>query len=507
MPTKSYGGRPPGPLSGLLRSFRNLREKMGRPKKDEILNGPVYSVLFKLAWPLMISSLLQTLYNLFDTFWLGRLPGEEGKLALGAMSISWPFVFFTLSLGIGLGIAALALISQHTGARNFEEANRDAGQLYFVLIVLSIIMGAVGFLTTRAFLGALTGGGPIVDYGVRYLQVIFLGLPFLITFFAFSFIMRAWGDTITPMKLMLLSVTINVVLDPILIFGLGPFPHMGIRGAAIATVFARAVASLLAIHLLFSGKVGLKLELSYLKPQVKKIKKFFKIGIPATTARIGDSIGFIILMGLLANLPNRQNVLAAYGVGNRIINITFVVLGGFGMAMSTMVGQSLGADREDRLDEVTQKGLGLMVLFMAVISIFLFLFRRSLIGIFVPGKTEIINIGAEFLAILAIGGPFFAVFNGVSGILSGSGHTGQEMTLSLARLWALRLPLIFLFAFVLNWYSTGAWWGMVISNIIVAVLSLMIYKLGWWREKVIDEETVGRPAIAVMDKKEKKEES
>ena len=500
----------PRKISGYFtRMYLYLNERLGKPGKDEILDGSVVTVLFKLGWPIMVSSLLQTMYNLIDTIWIGRLPGDEGVNSMGAMSLAWPFVFLMLSIGMGLGIAALALVSQHTGARNYEEANKDAGQLFFILIVLSVTLGIVGFFITEPVMTLLSGGGPLVKYGTQYLQVIFLGLPFMMLFFAFSFVMRAWGDTITPMKLMLLSVIINVILDPILIFGTGPLPfidltipslpvfgaipHLGIQGAAIATVFSRLIGTLIAVYLLFSGRVGIKLKLDYLKPRIDKIKKFFDIGIPATAARVGDSLGFLLLVGILANLPNKEEVLAAYGVGSRVINITFIFLGGLGMAMSTMVGQTLGAEREDRLDEVSNKGMALMISFMAALSLILYLFRFQLIGFFIPGEEKVIEIGASFLAILAIGGPFFAIFNAVSGILNGSGHTKQQMVISLARLWALRLPLVYIFAFILGWLTIGAWWGMVVSNIISALLAFVIYKKGWWKEKVIEKGPLRSP--------------
>ena len=137
----------------------------------------------------MISSLLQTMYNLIDSFWIGRLPGDEGVNSLGAMALSWPLVFVMISLGMGLGIAALAMVSQHTGAKNYEEANKDAGQLYFILIVLSVVLGVVGFIFTEPMLNVISGGSELVYYGTQYLSVIFLCLPFLMLFFSFSFIL------------------------------------------------------------------------------------------------------------------------------------------------------------------------------------------------------------------------------------------------------------------------------------------------------------------------------
>jgi len=484
--------------------FAELKQKMGRPTKDEMLEGDIVPVLFKLAWPMMVASLLQTAYNLIDTIWLGRLPGEEATLSVSAVSLAWPFVFLLLSVEIGLGTAAIAMISQHTGAKKYEEANHDTGQLFFLFIFLSIILGAVGFFVTEDFLNFLTGEGAMVPYATAYLQIIFLGFPVLLTFAAFSFSLRAWGDTLTPTMVMAVSVLLNVVLDPLLIFGLGPFPRMGIQGAAAATVLARSVGACIAVYMLYAHKVGIRVRLSHLKPDPDKLKKFLTIGFPATLARMEESVGFVVLTGLLAMLPYQEEVLAAYGIGGRVINITFVVLMGMMMSVSTMVGQALGADNRSRAEKTTDRAMKLMIILMTVISVILVIFRYPIMRFFIPGESRVIEIGAMFLAILAIGAPFFAIYEAVSGALNGSGHTGQQFGLSLIRLWGLRIPMILIFAFVFTLHSTGAWMAIALSNVGAGTAAYWLYKKGWWKEKIIDKDSILIPKIKKFFKAEKK---
>ncbi len=477
--------------------INGIKERMGRPGKDEILEGSVIRVMFKLAWPLMISSFLMTLYNLVDTIWLGRLPYPENEFSVGAMGMSWSIMFLMMGLGMGFGVAALALISQHTGAGMHEEACRDAGQLYMLSILFSVIIAIIGFVATPSLLAALTGTGEeaaeLARYGTRYLRIVFLGLPFMFMLYSFQFILKGWGDTITPMLVTAVSVTINIILDPILIFGIGPVPGMGIQGAAIATVITKGVGALTGFYLLFRGNLGITLKLSHMKPRFDKLKKLLVIGIPAALGREGSAFGFILIWYFINRLPNQSVAAAAYGAGNRILNITFLIMGGLAMAMSTMVGQSLGADMKERADEVAKKGLLLLFGLMGFIAVALFLLRNIMIAFIIPGAPDVIAEGGNFLMIFALAMPFFGIFRGISGILEGSGHTVKLMVLSLSRLWGLRVPLAYIFAFVVGWYSSGIWLGMALSNVIGACLALVVYARGRWKKGIIEKGTRAAP--------------
>ncbi|MFO7792855.1 MAG: MATE family efflux transporter [Candidatus Saliniplasma sp.] len=501
--------------------FGKLKRRMGRPGKDEILEGNIIAVMFKLGWPIMVATFLRTLYNLVDTIWLGRLPGEEATYSVAATSQAWSVVFIIMSLEIGMGIAALALISQYTGAKKYEKASEFAGQLYFIVIILSIVLGIVGYFSSPYLLELLTGHGPesagLADYGTRYLQIIFMGIPFMFLFFAFMFILRGWGDNVTPMKIVAFTATLNMVIDPILIFGsgavvsLGPLtftvptffgysvPKMGIEGAAYATIGTRAIGTIYSIYLMFSGKLGIQVKPSYLIPDLSKIWQFIKVGLPASAGRFFSALGFLILWGIIYRLPNPDVAGAAYGAGSRILNITFLVVGGVTMAMSTMVGQGLGADLVERTEKVTKTGLVALVILTSFIAVTIFLTRNIVLGFIVPGKPDVISSGAEYLLIFSLSMPFFGIFRGITDIFGGSGHTIQKMVLDLTRIWAFRLVFVFGFGLFLGMGETGVWVGMAISNVAAAALAFAVYSKGWWKEKVIHDKPVSVPKTSVDD--------
>ncbi len=491
--------------------YQKLRRYMGKPGKDEILEGNILIVMLKLGWPIMVATFLRTLYNLVDTIWLGRLPVEEASYAVAASSQAWSVVHIIMALEIGFGIAALALISQYTGSKRYKTASKYAGQLYFTVIILSVILGAIGYLSTPYLMDMLTGGGEegakLALYGTQYLQITFLGMPFMFLFFAFMFIMRGWGDNITPMKIVAVTTTLNLIIDPILILGsgyvisIGPWsltiptifgysvPSLGIRGAAIATVATRGVAAVYSFYLMFSGKLGIHVKLSYLRPDFDKIKKLVKVGIPASFGRFGSSFGFLILWAIIYRLPNPGVAGAAYGAGSKILNITFLVMGGITMAMATMIGQSLGADDIERSEEVAKTGLITLTALMSVIAVVIFMARNLLIGFIVPEDPAVISEGAEYLLLFSLSMPFFGIFRAVTKIMGGSGHTVQQMILNLTRIWGLRLVFVFFFALVLGWYSRGVWVGMAFSNVVAAAIAMVLYYTGMWKEKIIEDES------------------
>lgn len=477
--------------------LRDLKAKFSQPSKEDIISGSIIVVLFKLGWPMMMSSLLQTAYNLIDTLWLGRLPAPENELAVSAVSLAWPFVMLMVAIEMGLGIAGIALISQNTGAKRYEEARRDAGQMYFIFILFSILLGAVGYFMAEPFLELITSpGSEVVEPAAAYLQIIFIGFPSLITFAAFTFSLRAWGDTITPTLVMGASVFINILLDPIFIFGIGPVPHMGIRGAAVATTLSRTIGLMIAIHMLYHRKVGLWITLDHLKPDWNRIKKFFKIGIPATIARALDSSEFLVFAAALTYLPMHTSVLAAYGVGGRILGLSFVVMWGLGMALTTVVGQSLGADKKDRAEEAARKGMLVMVILMSAIALMLVAIRGEAFNFFIDDASDdVVRIGGEFLLILAIGAPFFAIFEAVSATLNGAGQTKQQLGISVTRLWVLRIPLLLILAFAMGMDSTGAWLAIALSNVGSGTVAYMVYRKGWWKKKVIEKGPLAKPPL------------
>ncbi len=460
---------------------------MARVSTEQILHGPLVRTMVRLGWPAMVTSLLQALYNLADAFWIGHLPPETSGPSVAAIQVSWPVVWLLISFVAGLsGAAASALIGQYTGAQRHDEANVALTQIFAFLVTAGVAMAAAGFVLAPKLLPLLVTEGAVTDQASLYIRVIFLGLPLLGVPFLFQFSLSAYGDTVTPMLVNSTGVALNLLLDPALIFGLGPFPSLGLLGAAIATVTSQGTAAVLALGLLVRGTKGIRLIPTQVRPQWKWFRKITSIGLPAAVGQSGTAFGFVVLMAIIGRVPNATVALAAYGIGDRIFGLLFIAMHGLGVGLTTILGQSLGADMLERAWTAVRRGMAFMFGLLAVEATIIWLLRAPLMAAFIPGREDVIAAGVEFMGIFAWGLPFFGVFVAIEAVFRGSGHNVPTMIMGLTRLWALRVPLCALFALVWEMGATGVWYGMMASNVAAAAIALGLFATGSWQRKVID---------------------
>jgi len=317
------------------------------------------------------------------------------------------------------------------------------------------------------------------------MQFIFWGIPLIFIVFTFQSILSAKGDTITPMYINLFTVILNLMLDPFLIFGWWCFPHLGVMGAALATVICQGIAASISLYLLFKGTKGIRITLNGLIPAWKWLEKIFKIGLPAAIGHSTTAFGFVLVMAIIGRMNNPETVIAAYGVGDKLINIIFIVVDGLGTGIMTLIGQNLGANLIGRAKEIAKKSLQVAFLITLLEATLVFALRIPLFKLFIPDRPDIISEGIHFLTIFTLGMPFFGLTGAMMAIFRGSGHNVQPMIVDIIRLWVLRIPLAY---FLGNQFgSTGIWWAMALSNIITAIVALYYYFRGGWKKQVIHE--------------------
>jgi putative MATE family efflux protein len=489
-----------------------------RVSDESITEGSLVRPLFHLAWPIVVIQLLQVTYNVVDTLYLGRLSAE----AVGAISLAFPLIFLLIAVAGGFTTAGAILVAQYTGAEGDRSAGLVAGQTIFTVSVLSVFIGIAGYFYTRPALELLPSdadtAATVIPLAADYMEVIFAGIPLMFGFFVFSALMRGYGDTRTPMAVMLVSVVLNVFLDPFLIFGfadnplfewlasvpvagaldpvaleaslfaLTGFTGYGIEGAAIATIFSRGVATAIGFWLLFATGLGPAVAVSHLVPDLGFIRDIFQLGLPSSVEQTTSALAMITLTAMVVTFS--PPVVAAYGLGNRLISLVFLPAMGLGRAIDTMVGQNLGADRADRAARSVKLAAGTGAGVMFLVAVVAVTFTEPIVGVFlgdVPDAPATVSYAVEYVRIRSVEFAFIGVSQVILGAFRGAGNTKTAMVISILTLWVGRVASVGYLVFIAGWGATGVWVGMALGNVLGAVVGVAWFARGTWTERYIDE--------------------
>jgi putative MATE family efflux protein len=452
--------------------------RISRMDRSRLLTGSIPGALLRLSLPVMATFLLQTLYSMADAFWLGKL----GREAISAPGISFPILFFFVSLGAGFSVAGTALVAQYTGSGQREQANLAAGQTLIFLLMGAVIISMVGIIASGSILRLMQTPVDVFSNAHLYLRVLFAGIPFMAISFVYGGIMRGAGDAITPMIIDIVTNSLNILLDPFFIFGWGFFPRMEVAGAAAVTVSCRFLASAACVTLLITGARGLRVRWPQIRPRSGYLGRILRIGMPAAIGQSGASLGFMVTQGFVNSFGSA--VVGAFTVAVRVIHLINVPGMGFSAGASALIGQNLGADQVKRAEKTVWWGVGMVAAFLAVGCSVLVFASEPIIRLFIADP-EVIAEGIVLFRVISYSVFFFGIIMVVFGAFQGSGKTTPVMVLSLTRLWLLRIPLAYLFSFILAWGHLGIWWAMFISNVVISLSGLYWFSRGTWKQKVI----------------------
>jgi putative MATE family efflux protein len=458
-------------------------------RRIDMTRGPIAPGIIALSWPLIIGNLLQTAYNLADMYWVGRVSPE----AVAAVSLMFPTSWLFISVAMGLTASTVALVSQHVGAGADRTAERVVAQSLLLSIAVSITLGMLGYIGRHPLLWALGAEDIVYREALAYAEVLFISLPFTFIFFVFRSSLRGAGDTRTAMWLVVLSAGLNVVLDPIFILGWGPVDAMATQGAAVATLIARAVTAAVGLGVLLQGGWGIRLRPTDLRIDTALMRRVVTIGYPATLDGLARSFAAVALAAVVARFG--PVVTAAYGIGLRLMSVSWTVSGAVGQATATGVGQNLGADRPDRAATVTWWATAGTVVLLGGVSLVVLASPGWFMRLFIADAAVI----AEGVHMLRIVAPVWGVLGGlmvIQGAFRGAGRTRISMVLSLISRYVIRFPIGLVLAFPLAWGITGMWLGLSISGVGAFLLGIWWFRRGDWRQSVIEH----TPSTAVADR-------
>ena len=458
-------------------------------KRVDMTTGAVTPKLFSLSWPLVLGNLLQTFYNLADMFWLGRYSAE----AVAAVALMFPTAWMFISVAMGLTAAANAIVSQHIGAGNERAAQNVVAQTVILALVIASLLALIGFLIRHPLVALIGAEGAVYDAAIAYLEIILITIPFTFLFFVFRAVLRAAGDTKTAMWLMVISAGINVVIDPVFILDWGPFLGLGAQGAAIATLISRIFAAAVGLYILLHGGWGIKMRVGDMRPDYDVLRQLIAVGYPSSLDGLVRSFAAVAFAALVARFA--ASAIAAYGIGIRLMSVTWTVSGAIGQGAATGVGQNLGARQPGRASEVVWKGTaGTMALLFAFGGL-VFLFPETFMRIFIADPEVV----AEGVVLLQITAPVWAFFGGlmvIQGGFRGAGATKTAFVLSLLSRWLFRIPLAYWLAFTppLTPVSvTGLWTGWAVAAVLAFVVGALWFTRGTWQDAIVDEGEEPRP--------------
>ncbi|PIR87928.1 MAG: MATE family efflux transporter [Candidatus Harrisonbacteria bacterium CG10_big_fil_rev_8_21_14_0_10_45_28] len=450
---------------------------MFKSKSKNLTEGPIFKSILVLAIPIIFSSLLQTTYNLTDTFWVGRL----GAGAVAAVSLSFPVMFLIFAVGGGLAVAGTILVAQYKGKKDEFSVDHVTSQTFSMMFIVSILIGIIGYLISPSIISFIGADAIVNPMAIEYLRVSFLGVLFVFIYYVFESLMRGVGNAKTPVFIVSATVLLNLVLDPLFIFGWGPFPAMGVSGAALATVCTQALAAIVGVILLFSGRYGLRLKFKSLKPDFPLIRKMFFLGMPSSIEQSSRALSFVFLTLLAAKFGTIA--LAAYGIRNRISSFLILPALGLAVAASAIIGQNLGAQKPERAQKTAKAALIATFISLTTLGMVFFIFAENIIGWFVPGDLEVIKMGTLFLRITAPTLGLLGIEIVAGGILRGAGATASAMTLAVVSLWVLHIPVAFLLVNYTSLSEVGLWISFAFGNVTGATLGLILLKKSNWQNK------------------------
>ena len=458
---------------------------MGRPQ--DLTRGPLLGALVRLATPVVVMQIAHTLYHWIDVVWVGRLGAE----ATAALTTSFFALWTAWAIGDMTGVAVAATVSRHVGAGDRAAAGYGAAQGVLLAVFSGVAVSILGGLAAGPLFGVLGTPPGVAVQATTYLRIVLAGATISYLYIVGESVLRASGDTRTPLTVIASSLGLNAVLDPFLIFGWGPFPAMGVAGAATATVIAQAFAVAWFAVLAWSRHPAFPFDFAALsRPSPRYATALARIGVPFCLMGILYSVVYLWLARVAA--PFGTTALAVVGLANRIESLTYLAAVGFGLACEAMVGQNLGAGRPERAERAAWLSTGLMAGLGLVVSLLMAVVPEALLGGF-TSDPEVVARGVPYLRILALCQAFTALEIVLNGAFAGAGDTLPPSLISVT-VSLLRIPLAVGLAHGLGLGLPGIAWTITLTCIGRAIIVALWFRRGRWKTKALVTASAAPPS-------------
>lgn len=475
-PQTAPSGPPIGP-SAVRRLLADLRAAVRGTEQDYTV-GPIGRALLLLAVPMVLETVLESVFALANVFWVSHL-GPEAVTTVGLTESILTLVY---TVGLGLGFGVTAMVARRIGEKDPDGAARTAFHAILLGVGVSTVLATIGGLRAGEILSLMGGSAEVVRDGTGYMRIMLVGNATVLLLFLLNAAFRGAGDAVIAMRVLWLANGINIVLDPTLIFGLGPFPELGLEGAAVATNVGRGTAVLIQIATLARSSGRLRIRRPHLRFQPELLAQLVRISGTGVLQIFVATSSWIVLIRILAGFGTLP--VAGYTIAIRIVIFALMPAWGLSNAAATMVGQSLGAGKPERAERsVWMAGVADMVVLGATGLLFV-LFAPSLVGVF-TADPEIAHWGVVCLRVVGLGFPFYALGMVFAQSFNGAGDTWTPTFINFFCFWLFELPFAWFLAHGAGHGPTGVFVAIALAESSLAVVSALIFRRGKWKTKKV----------------------
>ena len=463
--------------SAWTRSTDFFREAL-RDNDEDFTTGPIGRALGLLAIPMMLEMAMESVFAVVDIAFVSRL----GTDAVAAVGITEALITVLYALAIGLGVGLTAMVSRRIGAKDSVGAADVTGQAIWVGAFFSILIGIAGASYARELLAMMGASDSVIEQGKGFTAVLLGGSVTIIYLFLLNAAFRGAGDATVALRSLWLANGINIALDPCLIFGIGPFPEMGVTGAAVATTIGRGIGVLYQLWYLMNGRGRLAFQYHNLRFQFALALRMVRISSGAVGQFLISTTSWIAVMRIVAIYGS--SAIAAYTIALRMLEFVFLPAWGLGNAAATLVGQNLGAGKPDRAEQSAWRAAKYNAIFMACAGVFMVLFAEGITGLF-TSEADVLRWGTTCMQILGVGFPMYAVGMVVVQAMNGAGDTATPVTLNLICFWIIQIPLAYWLATATPLGPNGAFIAIVISESLLTFLAVIMFRRGTWKFQTV----------------------
>ena len=461
-----------------MKRWWSLFKEAVRGSDRDYTVGPVGSALVLLSVPMVLEMAMESLFAVVDVFFVSRVSAN----AVATVGVTESMLTIVYTVAMGLGIGATAVVARRMGEKDDEGAAQAAAQAIALGVVMSITIGVIGWFNAERLLRVMGATPAMIESSLGYTQVMFAGNATVTLLFLNNAIFRGAGDPAIAMRVLWIGNAINMVMDPVLIFGLGPFPELGVTGAAVATNLGRGIAVVIQLWTLWSGKSRIHIRRQHLELVPAVMWNVCRLSGSGFLQILIDTTSYIGLVRVIATFGS--DALAGYTIAIRIVIFAMMPAWGFSNAAATMVGQALGAGKPERAEQAVWTAANYNGIVLGVVGALFVVFASPIVSIFTTDAAVVPN-AVSCLRIVSAGFVFFAYGLVFTQSFNGAGDTWTPTWINLGCFWAWQIPLAWLLAIKMGMGPPGVYIAMTVAFSTLAIISGLIFRRGKWQMKTV----------------------